>query len=146
LNILFNAFFVMRAVMIPTNNYIAKRIGVATEQLMLYKDIRVKFISECFRGIKSIKASGWEDAVLSRSMQQRGEEMRHLSTRKYLDAFCVFLWASMPLLVPFATFVTTVTIVQESLSVSQVFTTISLLNMLIFPMNAFPWYVYDMVY
>ena len=79
--------------MIPINNFIAKQIGVATEQLMLHKDTRVKFISECFRGIKSIKASGWEDAVLSRSMRQRDNEMKYLSRRKYLDALCVFLWA-----------------------------------------------------
>lgn len=125
--------------MIPINNYIAKKIGLATEQLMVHKDARVKFISECFRGIKSIKASGWEEHVLRRSMGQRDEEVKYLSRRKYLDALCVFLWASMPLLVPFATFVTTVTVVKESLSVSQVFTTIALLNMLIFPMNAFPW-------
>lgn len=126
-------------VMIPINNYIAKQIGVATEKLMAHKDTRVKFISECFRGIKSIKASGWEEPVLLRSMRQRELELKYLSRRKYFDALCVFLWASMPLLVPFATFVTTVTLVKESLSVAQVFTTISLLNMLIFPMNAFPW-------
>jgi ATP-binding cassette, subfamily C (CFTR/MRP), member 10 len=125
--------------MIPTNNYIAKQIGLATEQLMVHKDIRVKFISECFRGIKSIKASGWEEPVMTKSLNQREKEMQYLSKRKYFDALCVFLWASMPLMVPFATFITTVTIVKESLSVSQVFTTISLLNMLIFPMNAFPW-------
>jgi ATP-binding cassette subfamily C (CFTR/MRP) protein 10 len=132
--------FLLFAVMIPTNNYIAKQIGTATERLMECKDIRVKFISECFRGIKSIKASGWESSVLVKSMAQRQDEMKYLSTRKYFDALCVFLWASMPLLVPFATFVTTVTVVKESLTVSQVFTTIALLNMLIFPMNAFPWY------
>jgi ATP-binding cassette subfamily C (CFTR/MRP) protein 10 len=127
------------AVMIPTNNYIAKQIGLATEQLMTQKDTRVKFISECFRGIKHVKCSGWEGAVLERSMAQRQVEMKYLSRRKYFDALCVFLWASLPLMVPFATFVTTVVIIRESLSVSQVFTTISLLNMLIFPMNSFPW-------
>ena len=125
--------------MIPTNNYIAKQIGIATEQLMLHKDTRVKFISECFRGIKSIKASGWEEAVIGKSMNQRDLETKYLARRKYFDALCVFLWASMPLLVPFATFLTTVVIVRESLTVSQVFTTLALLNMLIFPMNAFPW-------
>lgn len=125
--------------MIPINNLIAKQIGVATEKLLTHKDARVKFVSECFRGIKSIKASGWEGPMLKRSMQQRDKELKYLSRRKYLDALCVFLWASMPLLVPFATFVTTVTLVKETLTVSQVFTTIALLNMLIFPMNAFPW-------
>ena len=55
----------------------------------------------------------------------------------------MFLWASMPILVPFFTFVTTIYI-GEHLTTSEVFTTIALLNMLIFPMNAFPWVVNGM--
>lgn len=125
--------------MIPTNNYIAKKISSATENLMVHKDIRLKFISECFKRIKTVKSSGLEDAVYTISMSQREQELKYMSRRKYYDAFCVFLWASMPLLVPYVTFVTTVYVFEKDLSVAEVFTTIALLNMLIFPMNAFPW-------
>jgi ATP-binding cassette subfamily C (CFTR/MRP) protein 10 len=52
----------------------------------------------------------------------------------------VFLWASLPILVPFFTFLTTI-LLGEELTASEVFTTIALLNMLIFPMNAFPWVI-----
>ena len=54
---------------------------------------------------------------------------------------CVFLWASMPVLVPFVTFSCAVLLSDRSLSAADVITTIALLNMLIFPMNAFPWVV-----
>ena len=71
----------------------------------------------------------------------RRRELQHLSRRKYLDAMCVFLWASMPVLVPFFTFSCAVLLSERSLSAADVITTIALLNMLIFPMNAFPWVV-----
>ena len=60
--------------------------------------------------------------------------------RKYLDAICVFLWASTPVLIPFAVFTTTI-LVHGQIKPQQVFTTIALLNMLIYPMNAFPWII-----
>ena len=58
---------------------------------------------------------------------------------------CVFLWASMPVLVPFFTFSCAVLLSDRSLSAADVITTIALLNMLIFPMNAFPWVVSRLV-
>lgn len=83
---------------------------------------------------------GWEDIIAALSNKKREEELVFLKQQKYLDAVCVFLWASLPVLVPFATFTTTV-LMGESLNAVQVFTTIALLNMLIFPMNALPWIV-----
>lgn len=127
--------------MIPLNRVIAVKIGTATTKLMSYKDARVKLITECFRSIKSIKMSGLEDTMAARSMIHRDNELKYLSQRKYLDSWCVFLWASLPLLVPYITFVTTVTALNRQLSASEVFTTLALLNMLIFPMNAYPWII-----
>lgn len=127
-------------IMIPINSWIAKEIGSATSKLMVEKDKRVNYISEAIRGMKSIKMLCLESIVYDTSLSIRKEEMKYLSIRKYLDAVCVFLWASLPILVPFFTFLTTVEI-GESLTASEVFTTIALLNMLIFPMNAFPWVV-----
>jgi ATP-binding cassette, subfamily C (CFTR/MRP), member 10 len=140
-NVGFLAGVVIILVMIPLNRAIAVRIGTATKELMVHKDARVKLITECFRSIKSIKMSGLEDTMAARSMAHRDQELKYLSQRKYLDAWCVFLWASLPLLVPYLTYVTTVAALNRELSASEVFTTIALLNMLIFPMNAYPWII-----
>jgi ABC-type multidrug transport system fused ATPase/permease subunit len=140
-NVGFLAGVVIILVMIPLNRIIAVKIGTATKELMVHKDTRVKLITECFRSIKSIKMSGLEDTMAERSMSHRDKELEYLSQRKYLDAWCVFLWASLPLLVPYITFVTTVAALDRELSASEVFTTIALLNMLIFPMNAYPWII-----
>jgi ABC-type multidrug transport system fused ATPase/permease subunit len=137
----FLAGVVIILVMIPLNRMIATKIGTATTELMVHKDARVKLITECFRSIKSIKMSGLEDTMAARSMTHRDKELTFLSQRKYLDAWCVFLWASLPLLVPYLTFVTTVAALNRQLTASEVFTTLALLNMLIFPMNAYPWII-----
>jgi ABC-type multidrug transport system fused ATPase/permease subunit len=140
----FSGIFII-GVMIPINRWIAVRIGRATEQLMRHKDARVKLVTECIRGIRSVKMCGLEDTMSAISMTHREQEVKFLSRRKYLDAWCVFLWASMPLLVPYVTFVTTVTVLDRTLSASEVFTTIALLNMLIYPMNAYPWIINGVV-
>jgi ATP-binding cassette, subfamily C (CFTR/MRP), member 10 len=133
-NVAFFAGVAIILIMIPLNRFIAVRIGTATEQLMRHKDARVKLVAECVKGIKSIKMSGLEDVMVGLTLAHREKEILYLSRRKYLDSWCVFLWASLPLMVPYVTFVTTVSILDHPLTASQVFTTVALLNMLIFPM------------
>ena len=129
-------------VMIPLNSWIATAIGRSTESLMKNKDSRVKIMTEALKAINSVKMSGLEDIVLKTANKFREEELKYLSRRKYLDSLCVFLWAATPILVPYATFITAVYVMNnDSLSPSKIITTIALLNMLIFPMNAFPWVI-----
>ena len=135
----FLAGILIIVVMFPINKSITTRVMQATKGQMACKDKRVTLVSEALRGIKSVKMLGLEGAVSSLSTERRAEELEYLSQRKYLDACCVFLWASMPVLVPFSTFAVSTCLLHRELSVSEVFTTIALLNMLIFPMNAFPW-------
>lgn len=68
----------------------------------------------------------------------RSKEMKYLKGRKYLDAICVFFWATTPVIVTALT-LTTYTLSGHPLTAATVFTTIALLNMLIAPLNAFPW-------
>lgn len=127
-------------IMIPLNSMIAKRIGSATDSLMKAKDSRIKIVTEALGNVVSMKMTGLEGAVLGASGAFRKNEVHHLAMRKYLDAVCVFLWALTPVIVPFATFLTTA-YMNIDLSASDVITAIALLNMLIFPMNALPWVI-----
>lgn len=137
----FLAGIVIIVVMFPINKKITERVMAATRGQMACKDARVTLLGEALRGIRSVKMLGLEGAVQSLSTQRRDEELVFLARRKYLDALCVFLWASTPVLVPFATFAVSTCLLHRMLSVPEVFTTIALLNMLIFPMNAFPWVI-----
>lgn len=68
----------------------------------------------------------------------RDKELRYLKGRKYLDALCVYFWATTPVLISILTFGTYV-LLGNKLTASTVFTSMALLNMLIAPLNAFPW-------
>lgn len=68
----------------------------------------------------------------------REGELKYLKSRKYLDALCVYFWATTPILISILTFVSYV-VMGNKLSAATVFTTMALINMLIGPLNAFPW-------
>ena len=89
-------------------------------------------------------------------------ELKSLKGRKYLDALCVYFWATTPVIISILTFTTyaalgnnlTAAKVTTSLStnvcnlacsVLQVFTSVALFNMLISPLNAFPWVLNGLV-
>ena len=137
-NIGFLAGVTAIVIMIPTNSLIAKKIAIATSNLMKQKDARVAILGEAFKGMLGLKCAGLEAEVIKVSGKIREKEVSYLKARKYYDAFCVLLWAVMPVVVPQATFVATL-LLGYDLSPARVLTTLSLLNMLIFPMNYFPW-------
>lgn len=68
----------------------------------------------------------------------RDSELKYLKWRKYLDALCVYFWATTPVLISILTFLTYIALGNQ-LTAATVFTSIALLNMLIAPLNAFPW-------
>jgi ATP-binding cassette subfamily C (CFTR/MRP) protein 10 len=95
-------------------------------------------------GIRALKLLGWEGLYASLLGQSRRQEVKYLSQRKYLDAWCVYFWAATPVLTSMATFTAVALSANRTghaLTPASVFTTVSLLNMLIFPMNAFPWVI-----
>ena len=69
----------------------------------------------------------------------RAREFHQLTKRKYLDAFCVFFWATTPVLIQTSVFVAAISVKGQDLTAAVAFTTVSLLNRLIYPMNYFPW-------
>lgn len=74
----------------------------------------------------------------------RKTEMAALSKQKYLDALCVFFWATTPTIVKLLTFATS-TVIGQPLTAATVFASVALLNMLIGPLNAFPWFLNGLV-
>jgi ATP-binding cassette subfamily C (CFTR/MRP) protein 10 len=154
----FAAGLVVLVLFVPLNIAVSKRIGTLTGTMMACRDDRVRVTGELLGGIRTVKMQAWEVPLLDRIRAARALELAALRSRKYLDAVCVFLWASTPVLISLATFAAVVVFLPEAeegaaggvgstgggggsvtLSASAVFTTLSLLNLLIFPMNAFPW-------
>ncbi|XP_015020423.2 ATP-binding cassette sub-family C member 10 [Drosophila mojavensis] len=134
----FLAGVIFAALLIPINRWLAKRIGIYSTGLMTAKDARLSATTETMQGAKQIKTNAWEPIFITKIRSLRTEELRFLSKRKYLDAMCVYFWATTPVLMCLLTFGVSV-LLGNPLIASTTYTSVALLYMLIGPLNAFPW-------
>ncbi|CAG9856502.1 unnamed protein product [Phyllotreta striolata] len=134
----FLAGLAFSVILIPINKLIANKIGELSAKMMEQKDARVKLTSEVLSGYKPIKLYVWERHFISLITRKRDVELKYLKSRKYLDALCVYFWATTPVIISILTIGSYVLLGNE-LNAAIVFTTIALLNMLVSPLNAFPW-------
>lgn len=137
----FIAGLAMLAIMLPVQTLLGGAIQRVTRDMLGFRDSRVSAAAECIRGIRTLKLLAWDSVFLNKMAGLRGNEMGRLAVRKYLDALCVFFWASTPVLVQTAVFVTLILLLHRDLSAANAFTAIALLDRLIFPMNYFPWII-----
>ncbi|CEF63280.1 Multidrug resistance-associated protein 7 [Strongyloides ratti] len=135
----FLSVVVISIIMIPVNKYISTKIGVYSTKMMAMKDMRMKLITETIRGIRQVKLCNWERHFEEKINEIRQKELKYLAYRKYLDALCVYLWASAPVFITVAIFGTYTLWMGQMLTSAKVFTCLALINMLIVPLNAFPW-------
>ena len=63
-------------------------------------------MNEALTGMRVIKFYAWEEHFSSLIGRLRNEELGSLKGRKYLDAWCVYFWATTPVLISILTFVT----------------------------------------
>nr|CAH7715442.1 unnamed protein product [Callosobruchus chinensis] len=134
----FLAGLIFSILLIPINKLIANKIGQLSSQLMEQKDARVKIITEVLRGIRAVKLYVWEQHFIRLITKMRDQELHYLKGRKYLDALCVYFWAATPVIISILTF-GVYSLTGHRLTAATVFTGMALLNMLIGPLNAFPW-------
>ncbi|XP_020082165.1 ABC transporter C family member 13 isoform X1 [Ananas comosus] len=130
--------------LIPVNKWISGLIASATEKMMKQKDERIRSAGELLAFIRTLKMYSWEDLFMKRLMERREMEVKHLSTRKYLDAWCVYFWATTPTLFSLFTF-GMFALMGHSLDAATVFTCVALFNTLISPLNSFPWVINGMI-
>ncbi|GBM02676.1 Multidrug resistance-associated protein 7 [Araneus ventricosus] len=129
---------VFMIIIIPINQYVAKKIAGFSNLMMTAKDKRIKVMNEIISGIRIIKMNTWEKVFSKKLEKIRYEEVKFLKKRKYLDALCVYFWATTPVLISFLTF-TIFASLGYGLTAAKVFTSIALFNILIMPLNAIPW-------
>ncbi|XP_003380775.1 putative ABC transporter, ATP-binding protein [Trichinella spiralis] len=88
--------------------------------------------------VATVKFGAFEADFEKRVELMRREELKYLKRRKYLDAVSVYIWAATSLLMSTLTFLTYV-LLGGHLTASKVFTSLSLLNVLIAPLINLPW-------
>ncbi|KAF0901952.1 hypothetical protein E2562_011785 [Oryza meyeriana var. granulata] len=105
---------------------------------------RISCAGELLAHIRTVKMYSWEKLFTQRLVERRELEVKHLATRKYLDAWCVYFWATTPTLFSLFTF-SIFAIMGHSLDAATVFTCVALFNTLISPLNSFPWVINGMI-
>eukprot|EP01138_Halocafeteria_seosinensis_P012251 gb/GECG01012519.1/.p1 GENE.gb/GECG01012519.1/~~gb/GECG01012519.1/.p1 ORF type:complete len:1843 (+),score=156.00 gb/GECG01012519.1/:1-5529(+) len=148
------AFFAGLGVLViflPINLFVSKRIGDLTREMMEFRDERLRVCEDALKNMSLIKMQRLEVHFNQRIKAIREQEVSKLKARKYWDALCVYLWAATPVLVSLATFASAAlsghmrtyddSSADKNLTTAEVFTSLSLLQMLIVPMNAFPWVI-----
>jgi ATP-binding cassette subfamily C (CFTR/MRP) protein 10 len=127
LGLAFLAGLAVTVLLIPFNRCIAIKIGQLSERMMRQKDARVKVnvifpitfsglyshcslshqvMNEVLSGIRVIKFFAWEETFARRVLGLREAELGSLKGRKYLDALCVYFWATTPVLISVLSFMT----------------------------------------
>ncbi|XP_048129679.1 ABC transporter C family member 13 isoform X2 [Rhodamnia argentea] len=140
----FAAGVAITVLLIPVNKWISTLIAAATKNMMKQKDERIRRTGELLSHIRTLKMYGWELIFSNWLLKTRSLEVKHLKTRKYLDAWCVFFWATTPTLFSLFTF-GLYTLMGHQLDAATVFTCLALFNTLISPLNSFPWVINGLI-
>ncbi|GIX88296.1 multidrug resistance-associated protein 1 [Caerostris darwini] len=133
-------------VLIPINALLASQIKKRQVKQMKYKDERVKLVNEVLSGIKVLKLYAWEEAFKDKINQIREKEVKNLKFIAYLNSLSMMIWNCSPFIVALVTFATYVFIDENNhLDASTAFVSLSLFNIMRFPLTMLPHLITTMV-
>ncbi|NXN17823.1 MRP3 protein, partial [Indicator maculatus] len=125
--------------LIPLNSAIAMKTRALQVQQMRYKDSRIKLMNEILGGIKVLKLYAWEPSFSGKVLEIRQNELRVLRQAAYLSSLSNFAWVSAPFLVALTTFAVYVLVDEKNiLDAEKAFVSLSLFNILKFPLIMLP--------
>uniref|UniRef100_A0A7N8YLG0 ATP-binding cassette, sub-family C (CFTR/MRP), member 3 n=1 Tax=Mastacembelus armatus TaxID=205130 RepID=A0A7N8YLG0_9TELE len=125
--------------LIPFNAVIAMKTRAYQVEQMQYKDTRIKLMNEILNGIKVLKLYAWENSFKDKVLAIRQKELDVLRKSAYLGALSTMAWTSAPFLVALTTFAVYVTVDENNvLDAEKAFVSLSLFNILRFPLNMLP--------
>ncbi|XP_071329266.1 ATP-binding cassette sub-family C member 3 isoform X2 [Trachinotus anak] len=132
--------------LIPFNAVIAMKTRSYQVEQMQHKDARIKLMNEILNGIKVLKLYAWENSFKEKVLAIRQKELNVLRKTAYLGALSTMAWTSAPFLVALTTFAVYVTVDENNvLDAEKAFVSLSLFNILRFPLNMLPQVISSMV-
>uniref|UniRef100_A0A8C7QLI1 Uncharacterized protein n=1 Tax=Oncorhynchus mykiss TaxID=8022 RepID=A0A8C7QLI1_ONCMY len=121
--------------LIPLNAAIAVRTRAYQVEQMQYKDARIKLMNEILNGIKVLKLYAWENSFKEKVLEIRQKELNVLRKTAYLGALSTMYTLTVALM----TFAVYVTVDKNNiLDAEKAFVSLSLFNILRFPLNMLP--------
>ncbi|XP_075790564.1 LOW QUALITY PROTEIN: ATP-binding cassette sub-family C member 2 [Pelodiscus sinensis] len=132
---------------IPINAVLVTKARGIQMKNMKNKDERMKIMNEILSGIKvNLKLFAWEPSFEQRVGEIRARELRSLLHFSYLQAMSIFVFSCAPFLVSVASFAVYVLVDENNvLDAQKAFTSISLFNVLRFPMAMLPMVISSLV-
>nr|CAB3219626.1 multidrug resistance-associated protein 1-like [Phallusia mammillata] len=132
--------------LIPINALIASKARALQVKQMGYKDERIKLMNEILNGIKVLKMYAWEMSFKDKITKIRSKELKQLRRAAYLNALSQFAVVWTPFLVSLTTFAVYVMIDDHNvLDAQKAFVSLSLFNILRFPLTMLPTVVSSIV-
>nr|XP_034174731.1 multidrug resistance-associated protein 1 isoform X3 [Osmia lignaria] len=133
-------------ILIPINILITNRLKTLQIRQMKYKDERVKLMNEVLNGIKVLKLYAWEPSFEEQILKIRMKEIKVLKETAYLNSGTSFIWSFAPFLVSLVSFATYVLIDENNhLDSSIAFVSLTLFNILRFPLSILPMMIGNMI-
>lgn len=132
--------------LIPLNGVLATKNRAIQVKNMKNKDKRLKIMNEILSGIKILKYFAWEPSFQNQVHNLRKKELRNLLTFGQLQSVMMFLLNLTPVLVSVVTFSVYVLVDSNNiLDAEKAFTSITLFNILRFPMSMLPMVISSML-
>uniref|UniRef100_A0A915IMN4 ABC transmembrane type-1 domain-containing protein n=1 Tax=Romanomermis culicivorax TaxID=13658 RepID=A0A915IMN4_ROMCU len=124
--------------LIPINFWLSSKQRKYQIMQMRYKDERIKITNEILNGMKVIKLYAWEQCFEKRIQTIRDKEISIIKKAGYYGAVVTFTWNCAPFLISVASFASFVFLADGQLTPQTAFVSISLFNILRFPMTLLP--------
>ncbi|XP_063047595.1 canalicular multispecific organic anion transporter 1 isoform X2 [Engraulis encrasicolus] len=133
-------------VMAPINLVLATKSRDLQAENMKLKDKRMKIMNEILNGMKILKLYAWEPSFESQILALRELELKRMKKIAYYSSISTFIFAAAPAIVSLATFAVFVSVSPDNiLDAQKAFTSISLFNILRFPLAMLPMLIGAMV-
>uniref|UniRef100_A0A8B9RB37 ABC transmembrane type-1 domain-containing protein n=1 Tax=Astyanax mexicanus TaxID=7994 RepID=A0A8B9RB37_ASTMX len=140
------AGLLVMVLMVPINGLLATKSKTYQMENMKLKDKRMKIMNEILNGIKILKLYAWEPSFEAQVQDIREQELKVMRKFAYLSSVSTFIFSCAPALVSLATFAVFVSVSPDNiLDAEKAFTSISLFNILRFPLAMLPMLISSMV-
>ncbi|XP_072526726.1 ATP-binding cassette sub-family C member 2-like [Salminus brasiliensis] len=140
------AGLLVMVLMVPINGLLATKSKTYQMENMKLKDKRMKIMNEILNGIKILKLYAWESSFEAQVQDIREKELKVMRKFAYLSSVSIFIFSCAPALVSLATFAVFVSVSPDNiLDAEKAFTSISLFNILRFPLAMLPMLISSMV-
>ncbi|XP_026080611.1 canalicular multispecific organic anion transporter 1-like isoform X1 [Carassius auratus] len=140
------AGLLVMVLMVPINGWLATKSRGFQVENMKYKDTRMKIVNDILNGIKVLKYYAWESSFETQVQEIREKELKVMRKFAYLSSVSTFIFSCAPAIVSLATFAVFVSVSPDNiLDAGKAFTSISLFNILRFPLAMLPQLISIMV-